>query len=93
MKKETLISDIKNIENVLAGIRYASFDAPLPEKYVDDIRVAYQCTSLTNQFNLLNKADIESLKSQIVDKVDLESLEELNMKRFFDYPINLPYLL
>lgn len=64
-----------------------------PEKYQDDIRVAFQCTSIDTQYALLSDADIENIKSQMIDRSDFESLEALNNRRFLEFPINLPNLL
>ena len=64
-----------------------------PADYRNDIKQAFQCTSIENQFDLLSETDIEEIKSQIIDKIDIESVEALNNKRFFEYPINLQMLL
>jgi hypothetical protein len=64
-----------------------------PIKYRDDIKLAFQLTDLDLQFNLLNSVDIEESKSQITDRIDITSLEMLNNKRFFEFPINLQGLL
>lgn len=64
-----------------------------PEAYREDIKNAFQCTSIDTQYGLLNETDIEEIKSQIIDKADIKSVEALNNKRFLDDPINLPALL
>lgn len=64
-----------------------------PKDYRDDIKQAFQCTGIETQFELLSQTDIEEIKSQIIDKIDIESVEALNNKRFFEYPINLQMLL
>ncbi len=64
-----------------------------PEKYREDIKSAFQCTSIDTQYGLLSNTDIESIKAQIIDKVDINSVEALNNKRFLESPINLPALL
>ena len=48
-----------------------------PADYRIDIKQAFQCTSIDDQFNLIGEADIESIKSQIIDKIDIESVEAL----------------
>lgn len=64
-----------------------------PEAYRADIKTAFQCTGIDTQYSLLSETDINGVRSQIVDKVDVQSLEALNNKRFLDSPINLPALL
>ena len=64
-----------------------------PEQYREDIRNAFQCTSLETQYDLLSSSDIINIKSQLVDKVDMKSIEALNNKRFLEFPINLQGLL
>ena len=64
-----------------------------PEQYRNDIKTAFQCTSIDTQFDLLSENDISDIKSQIVDKIDIESLEALNNRRFLEFPINLQGLL
>jgi hypothetical protein len=64
-----------------------------PDKYRNDIKAAFECTSLDIQSALLTDSDVESVKLQIVDKVDTKSLEALNNKRFLDFQINLQGLL
>ena len=64
-----------------------------PEQYREDIKAAFKCTDLDVQRNLLNATDINNVKSQIIDKIDISSVEALNNKRFLEFPINLPYLL
>lgn len=64
-----------------------------PEQYRDDIKEAFICTSIDTQYQLLSETDIESVKSQLVDKTDMESLQALNNKRFLDFPINLAGLI
>lgn len=64
-----------------------------PEQYREDIKMAFTCTSLETQSDLLNDTNTETVKTQIVDKIDLKSIEALNNKRFFQFPINLPYLI
>jgi len=54
---------------------------------------AFQCTSLMTQYELLSNTDIDEIKMQIIDKVDTESLEALNNKRFLEFPINLQGLI
>ena len=64
-----------------------------PDNYAGAIKKAFQCTSIDTQYKLLSETDIEELKTQIVDKIDIESLESLNNKRFLEYPINLQSLI
>lgn len=64
-----------------------------PKEYQEDIKQAFQCTSLMTQYELLSNTDIDEIKMQIIDKVDTESLEALNNKRFLEFPINLQGLI
>lgn len=64
-----------------------------PEQYRDSIKQAFQCTNLDTQYNLLSDIDIDNIKSQIVDKIDMKSLDALNNRRFLDFPINLQGLI
>lgn len=64
-----------------------------PEKYKEDIKSAFQCMSIENQYGLLNQIDIDNIKSQIIDKIDIVSVEALNNQRFLNYPINIQSLL
>ena len=41
----------------------------------------------------MNNANIENIRNQIIDKFDMKSLEELNNRRFYEFPINLTMLL
>lgn len=94
----------KNLVNVLkrgidTGIVLKDFSAIdsviqlFPKDYRDDIKQAFQCTSIETQFGLISDTDINEIRSQIIDKIDIESIEALNNKRFFEYPINLQMLL
>lgn len=64
-----------------------------PARYQEDIKAAFQCTSIETQFALLSEADVENVKSQLVDRTDYESLQALNNRRFLDFPINLQSLI
>lgn len=64
-----------------------------PDKYRNDIKEAFECTSLDVQSTLLAKSDIEGIKLQLVDKVDTGSIEALNNKRFLDFQINIQGLM
>lgn len=75
---------------------FASLDSILqlfPEQYQKDIKTAFQCTSIDTQYNLLSETNIDDIKSQMIDKVDIESLESLNNRRFLDSQINLQGLI
>jgi hypothetical protein len=75
---------------------FSSIDSVIdlfPEQYRSDIKTAFQCTSIDTQYSLLSDTDIEGVKSQIVDKVDIESVEALNNKRFLEFPINIQGLI
>ena len=84
IKQDIVLRDFESIDSII-GL--------FPEKYRNDIKEAFQCTSIDTQYELLNDADIDSVKRQIVDKVDIESVEALNNKRFFNFPINLQSLI
>jgi hypothetical protein len=75
---------------------FGSIDSILelfPKQYQEDIKIAFICTNIETQYQLLSDTDISNIKSQIIDKVDDTSLNALNNKRFLDYPINLPSLM
>lgn len=82
--KDIILKDFESIDSII-GL--------FPQTYRDDIKQAFQCTSIDTQFSLLSDTDINEIKSQIIDKIDMESLESLNNKRFYEMPINLPMLL
>jgi len=84
IKQDIVLRDFESIDSII-GL--------FPEKYRNDIKEAFQCTSIDTQYELLNDADIDSVKRQIVDKIDIESVEALNNKRFFNFPINLQSLI
>lgn len=84
------------IENDIVLRNFESIDSIIelfPEKYRGDIKEAFQCTSIDTQYELLSDIDIENVKNQIIDKIDIESVEALNNKRFFNFPINLQSLI
>lgn len=82
--KDIVLRDFESIDSIIELF---------PINYRDDIKQAFQCTSIDVQFALLSDTDIEGIQSQIIDKIDVESLEALNNKRFFEMPINLPMLI
>lgn len=84
IQKDIVLRDFECIESVIQLF---------PEKYRDDIKVAFKCTSLDTQYSLLSDIDIDVIKNQIIDKADIGSIESLNNKRFLDFPINLQGLL
>lgn len=79
-----VLRDFESIESIIELF---------PESYRLDIKNAFKCTSIETQYTLTNEMDEEYIKSQIIDKVDMESLEALNNRRFLDFPINLSGLL
>lgn len=84
MKKNIILTNFSSIDSIINLF---------PEQFRADIKLAFQCTSLDLQYQLLSDIDKDSIMNQIVDKVDLKSVEALNNKRFFEFPINLQYLL
>ena len=64
-----------------------------PEEIRSDLKKAFQCLSIDTQYDMLSEADISLLKDQIVDRVDFMSLQALNNKRFYDFPINISALI
>lgn len=84
IKNDIVLRDFESINSIIDLF---------PDQYKEDIKIAFQCTSIENQFNLLGDSDIEKIKSQIVDKIDIQSVESLNNKRFIDFPINIQGLL
>ena len=84
LDNDIILRDFESIESIIQLF---------PENYREDIKTAFKCTSIDTQFELTNDIDVEYVKSQIIDKIDMESLEALNNRRFLDFPINLPGLL
>lgn len=84
IKNDIVLKDFESIDSIIQLF---------PDNYREDIKNAFQCTSIETQFSLLSQVDIDYITNQIVDKVDIESVEALNNKRFLDYPINLQGLL
>lgn len=84
IEKDIVLRDFESIDSIMDLF---------PPSYRNDIKQAFQCTSIDTQFALLSDTDIEAVRSQIIDKVDIESLEALNNKRFLEMPINLQGLL
>ena len=64
-----------------------------PEEIRADVKKAFQCLSIDSQYEMMTEADKSSLKDQIIDRVDFMSLQALNNKRFYDFPINISALL
>jgi hypothetical protein len=84
LDNEIILKDFSSIDSILESF---------PAQYRQDIKTAFMCTNIETQYQLLSESDIDNIKSQIVDKVDMASLSSLNNKRFLDYPINLPSLM
>lgn len=84
IKNGIVLRDFSSIESIIALF---------PEQYRDDIKTAFLCTSIETQMDLINDINIEEVKIQIIDKIDIKSVEALNNKRFYEFPINLPYLI
>lgn len=64
-----------------------------PYQFREDINDSFKCMSLDTQLELISDTDVSQVMNQIIDKVDIKSIEELNNKRFFNNPINLPALI
>lgn len=84
IEKDIVLKDFESIDSIIQLF---------PENYRNDIKTAFQCTSIDTQYNLLSETDIDNIKSQIIDKIDIKSVESLNNKRFLEFPINLQGLL
>lgn len=84
VNKGIILKDFGSIDSIIEMF---------PIQYRDDIKTAFQCTSIDMQRSLLNDTDIDEIKNQIVDKEDRKSLETLNNRRFLESPINLQALL
>ena len=75
---------------------YSSLDSIIdsfPHKHREELKDAFQCMSIENQFELITDNDINYVKSQIVNKVDERSINSLNNKRFLEFPINIEGLI
>lgn len=64
-----------------------------PENYRESVKTSFRCTSFDTQYDMLTDVDKQYIESQIVDKIDMKSLEALNSRRFINYPINLHALV
>ena len=84
IEKDIILRDFESIDSIIQLF---------PEQYRNDIKNAFQCTSIDIQYQILSDIDIDNIRSQIIDKVDVESLQSLNNKRFLEFPINLQGLL
>lgn len=84
IKNDIVLKDFESINSIIELF---------PEQYQEEIKIAFQCMSIDTQYNLLGESDIKKIKSQIVDKIDIKSVEALNNKRFIDYPINIQGLI
>ena len=84
IRDNVILQDLKSLDSIIKLF---------PEKYQEEIKEAFQCTDINTQSRLINQADIDDIKSQIIDKIDIESVEALNNKRFFNYPINITSLI
>lgn len=82
--KDIVLRDFESVDSVIQLF---------PDKYREDIKSAFQCTGLDIQYSLLNDIDIEDIKSQMIDKADIQSIEALNNQRFLEFPISLQGLL
>ena len=49
--------------------------------------------SLDIQFDMMSDTDKSSLKDQMIDRVDFMSLNALNNKRFYEFPVNISALI
>ena len=84
IRDNVILQDLKSLDSIIKLF---------PEKYQEEIKEAFQCTDINTQSRLINQADIDDIKSQMIDKIDIESVEALNNKRFFNYPINITSLI
>jgi hypothetical protein len=84
IEKNIVLKDFESLESIIQLF---------PKKYQDEIKLAFQCTDIDTQYNLLNDIDKENITGQVIDRTDPDSLEALNNKRFMDFQINLQGLL
>jgi len=83
--ENSILKDFKSIDSIASLF---------PGKYKDDIIEAFKSIDIDIQYQLITEIDKQNIRSQTTfDKVDNGSLEALNNKRFFEYPINLSGLL
>lgn len=86
----------EGMDNGLVIRDFESLDSIIqlfPENYRENLKNAFTCTSISTQFDLLSDVDKSLVYDQIIDKVDMQSLDALNNRRFLDYPINLQALV
>lgn len=94
MKFVKIINDAINSGRILKDFK--SIDSIIdifPEKYRNDIKLAFLCTDIRFQYSLLTNSDKETVFNQIIDLEDRVSVESLNNVRFHDYNINIQGLL
>lgn len=84
IKDDIILKDFESINSIIQLF---------PENYREDIKIAFQCMNLDIQYQLLSDINIENIKSQIIDKIDIKSVEALNNKRFIEFPINIQGLI
>lgn len=84
IKDDIILKDFESINSIIQLF---------PENYREDIKIAFQCMNLDTQYQLLSDINIENIKSQIIDKIDIKSVEALNNKRFIEFPINIQGLI
>lgn len=84
------------INNGVVLNNFSSIDSIIElfqNRFRDQIKTNFICTDLDTQYQLLSETDKSEICDQIIDRIDNESLEALNNKRFFEYPINLQGLM
>lgn len=84
MKRDIVLRDFSSIYSIAELF---------PEKYREDMIHAFQCLNLDTQISMLGENHVQSVLSQRIDKMDMESIQSLNNRRFLEYPIKLIYLL
>lgn len=77
-----IIRDDTTSPNILGNI----FD-DIDDK--EDFINNYYCISITSLYNELNNSDITSIKNQICDRIDINSIQGLNSTRFYNHQLFL----
>ena len=53
----------------------------------------FKCLDMRNSYNLLLQGEIKDITSQVVDRIDLNALKQLNQTTFKDNQLRLESLL
>lgn len=84
LDRDIILKDFSSLDSIIQLF---------PEDLKKDLKNAFQCMSLDIQFDMMSDTDKSSLKDQMIDRVDFMSLNALNNKRFYEFPVNISALI